>query len=385
LKIVHISDTHAGYRAYNALDEELGINQRESDVYKAFGQAIDKILKISPDAVIHAGDLFDTPRPSNRAISFVFEQLMRLSKEDIPVVMITGNHSTPRMRDTGSIFQLFRLLPNLYPIFAGIYEKVTLPSKTGKKQLEVHCIPHCLNKEAFSSQLDRVRIDNAATYNILVLHAAVTGIKEFSMGEFNEQEVQTGYLNPKFDYIALGHYHQFTQVADNCYYSGSIERLSFNELNQEKGFIEHDLSTKKTEFHKLKVRPMIDLGRIDANNLDTEVLIQKLEKLITSRKIDKKIVRLTIENISLPSYNTLDFNMIKKLTAPALHFDLRFSKKEESAQIQAPGSSIGSLIDEYRKYISGIVIEDFDKEKILEIGQEYLETAHAEKDSSRNE
>jgi len=385
LKIVHISDTHAGYRAYNALDEELGINQREADVYKAFEQAIDKILKINPDAVIHAGDLFDTPRPSNRAISFVFEQLVRLSKEDIPVVMITGNHSTPRMRDTGSIFQLFRLLPNLYPVFTGTYEKVALPLKAGNEQLEVHCIPHCLKKEDFTSQLDQVKMDSAATYNILVLHAAVTGIKEFSMGEFNEQEIQTGYLNPKFDYIALGHYHQFTQVADNCYYSGSIERLSFNELNQEKGFIEYDLSTKKTQFHELNIRPMIDLGKIDSGNLDTEALMCKLEKLITSRKIDKQIVRLTVENIGLPSYNTLDFSMIKKFTIPALHFDLRFSKKGESAQIQAPSSSIGSLIDEYKKYISGIAIEDFDKEKILEIGQEYLETAHAEKDLSRNE
>lgn len=375
MRIVHISDTHAGYRAYNALDDNLGINQREADVYQAFKQAVNKILEIRPDVLIHAGDLFDTPRPSNRAISFVFEQLMRLSREDIPVVMITGNHSTPRMRDTGSIFQLFKLLPGFYPIFAGSYETIHLPASSNKKTLAVHAIPHCLKKEDFSSQLEQVTIDQSCPYNVLVLHAAVSGIKEFSMGEFNEQEVQTGYLTPQFNYIALGHYHQFTQVAENCYYSGSIERMSFNEINQEKGFVEFDLSDKKVLFHKLDVRPMEDLGTIRAPHNSSGALIQEIEKTINSKKIENKIVRLAIEDISVPEYNALDFNQIKKITAPALYFDLRFRKKEEATQVQAPQSSIGSLMDEYRSYIAQIAIEDFDKDKILQTGLDYLQSA----------
>jgi DNA repair exonuclease SbcCD nuclease subunit len=366
---VHISDTHVGYRAYNALDDNLGINQREADVYLALEQAVDKILEIRPDVLIHTGDLFDTPRPSNRALSSAFEQLLRISKQDIPVVMITGNHSTPRMRDTGSVFQLFKLLPNFYPIFEGTYEKVHLD------KLTIHAIPHCLKKEDFSSQLDLLEIDNSSKYNVLMLHAAVTGIKEFSMGEFNEQEIQTGYLNPQFEYIALGHYHQLTQVEENCFYSGSIERFSFNELNQKKGFIEFDLSTKKMEFHELDIRPMEDLGIIRASNLSSEIVAQKLEEVISSSQIERKIARLTIEDISVPAYNALDFQRIRKLTAPALHFDLRFSKKEEAFQVQAPTSSIGRLTDEYRSYISGIAIDDFDKEKILQLGLEYLESA----------
>ncbi len=375
MRIVHISDTHAGYKAYNALDEDLGINQREADVYQALRQAIDKIMEIDPDVLIHAGDFFDTPRPSNRAISFVFEQLMRLSEKDIPVVMITGNHSTPRMRDTGSIFQLFKLLPNFYPVFQGAYEKIHLSAAGKRCKLTVHAIPHCLKKEDFSPQLDLIKMDGSSQYNMLVLHAAVCGIKEFSMGEFNEQEIQTGYLNPKFDYIALGHYHQFTQLEENCFYSGSIERFSFNELNQKKGFIEFDLSTKRMEFHELDIRPMEDLGTIEASNLSTDKLMQKLEEIITSCSIDKRIVRLTVENINLPAYNALDFDKIKKLTAPALHFDLRFAKKEEALEIQFPTSSIGSLVNEYKSYIAQIAIEDFDKEKILELGLTYLESA----------
>ncbi len=382
MRIVHISDTHAGHRAYNALDDNLGVNQREADTYEAFKQAVDKILKISPDVLIHAGDLFDTPRPSNRAISFIFEQLMRLANQNIPVVIIAGNHSTPRMRDTGSIFQLFRFLPHIYPVFQGTLEKIHLPGNAKKKEVTIHAIPHCLKKEDFSSQLDMAKADKSSKHNVLVLHAAVAGIKEFSMGEFNEQEVPTGYLNPDFDYVALGHYHQFTQVKENCFYSGSTERFSFNELDQEKGFIEFDLSTKKMEFHKLEIRPMEDLGTIDASKLSADSLMQKLDKIISPSKIDQRIVRLTVKDVNIPAYNALDFNKIRESTASALHFDLRFSKKEEAAEIQVSTSSINSLVNEFQSYISQIAIDDFEKDRILQLGLDYLESAaSAEEDS----
>lgn len=46
MRIVHLSDSHLGYVAYHALCPNLGINQREADIYSAFKQAIDKILEL---------------------------------------------------------------------------------------------------------------------------------------------------------------------------------------------------------------------------------------------------------------------------------------------------------------------------------------------------
>ncbi|HDM25348.1 MAG TPA: exonuclease SbcCD subunit D, partial [Thermoplasmatales archaeon] len=66
LKIVHLADTHLGFSAYRKITKD-GLNQREVDVYNAFGRAVDKILEIKPDLIIHAGDLFDSVRPNNRA------------------------------------------------------------------------------------------------------------------------------------------------------------------------------------------------------------------------------------------------------------------------------------------------------------------------------
>ncbi|HEX17095.1 MAG TPA: exonuclease SbcCD subunit D, partial [Thermoplasmatales archaeon] len=68
VRFVHLADTHLGYSAYHKIDED-GVNLREKDIYKAFIKAVDYIIDEKPDFVIHAGDLFDGVRPTNRAIS----------------------------------------------------------------------------------------------------------------------------------------------------------------------------------------------------------------------------------------------------------------------------------------------------------------------------
>lgn len=94
MRFVHFSDTHLGFSDLNKIDATTGINQRESDFYRAWWQAIDKILELKPDFVVHAGDLFQTPRPNNRAIRVGLEGIQRLNDADIPFVVVAGNHST---------------------------------------------------------------------------------------------------------------------------------------------------------------------------------------------------------------------------------------------------------------------------------------------------
>src|SRR5687768_7140526 len=89
-----------------------GINQREADVAHAFRAAIDGVIAASPDAVVVAGDLFHSVRPTNAAIVFAFRQFQRLREAlpAVPIVLIAGNHDTPRSSETGSILRLFEEL-----------------------------------------------------------------------------------------------------------------------------------------------------------------------------------------------------------------------------------------------------------------------------------
>src|SRR4030042_6269893 len=98
MKLIHFSDTHLGFSEYHKIDPVAGINQREQDFYNAWNFIIDDIISQKPDLVLHAGDLFHTTRPSNRAIAVALEGIQKLSDANIPIVLISGNHSPPKIR-----------------------------------------------------------------------------------------------------------------------------------------------------------------------------------------------------------------------------------------------------------------------------------------------
>ena len=56
-----MADTHLGYKQY-------GLNERENDFYKTFEKIIDDIISKDVDYVLHAGDLFEHPKPPIKAL-----------------------------------------------------------------------------------------------------------------------------------------------------------------------------------------------------------------------------------------------------------------------------------------------------------------------------
>src|SRR5688572_32463740 len=108
MRLVHLSDLHLGYRQYQRLTTH-GFNQRELDVARTFQRAIDQVIALRPDLVLIAGDVFHSSRPTNAAILHAFRQFLRLrtALPHAPVVMVAGDHDTPRTTDSGSIMGLF--------------------------------------------------------------------------------------------------------------------------------------------------------------------------------------------------------------------------------------------------------------------------------------
>ena len=62
---------------------------------------------------MHAGDLFDGPRPTPRAVSEALDGFARLHAAGIPAIVIAGNHSTPRTRSGGSVFEVIGRFPGV--------------------------------------------------------------------------------------------------------------------------------------------------------------------------------------------------------------------------------------------------------------------------------
>ena len=400
MRFVHISDTHLGASGFSRKLSPSGYNQREEDICNSFQAAIDQIISLKPDFVLHSGDLFHTVRPTNRIINFAIRQILRIVNLQIPMVIISGNHDTPKQRAVGSVFSFFEVLsPYLHLIYRNQYEPIKL------NQATIHAIPHCLNQEDFGREMARIKIDRRPStslrtspqsavrsqnknLNILMLHGVVAGIPEFSMGELAEQEIPSSYLEMPFDYVALGHYHRFCEINPRAYYAGSTERLSMAELGQEKGFVEIQLNPDSEErppsavrrppqikitFHKVPEREMIELPSIDAKNMDQEQVLRQIEDRIGTIDISEKIVRLKVNEIPEHIYNSLDFRKIAEIKSKAFYFDLRLERPKDKGEKGQPSTtSIGKLNIEFQQYLNQVPIENLNKDKLMELGLKYL-------------
>ncbi len=370
MKILHIADSHLGYSAYRKSTPD-GINQRELDTYYAFKQFVDYTVKSKPDLIIHAGDLFDSVRPNNRAITFAVDQILRISEKKIPFVIIAGNHEHPRLKETGHIFSIFNHMDNIYPIYNAKYETFSFNIKN--KKVTVHAVPQCELKKQFDSELEKIKPDSSADFNIFASHGAVSGIKVFSMSEFNELIIPAKALSNDFDYIALGHYHRFTKLANNAFYSGSTERFTYTDAPDNKGFLEIELTNKtvKSNFIQLKIRPMIDPKPIKCSNLKLEEIMKKIKDAVKELNPKEKTFRIILDDIPTQIYRNLDFNDIKKMSSEAIHYEIKANVVKNGESSLSKTSKIDALTTEFKQFIESQDLKE--KDTLFELGIGYID------------
>ncbi len=230
LRIAHISDTHLGYRALPISDPRTGRNQRSVDIERAFGWVIDDILQRGVDLVIHSGDLFHHTRPAFPAIGAAIRQLRKLERAEIPTFVIAGNHDTPGLRTTGSVFWVLESAMPVVTFCAGYEEQQELVESF---DAVITLIPHGRLTDPDPPSVFPVQ----AKRNILVTHGLVPNMNlPFVAHEPGEEEISESMLDTEFDYIALGHYHQFSQPRPNAWYAGSTERIGWGDVAYEPGY-----------------------------------------------------------------------------------------------------------------------------------------------------
>lgn len=253
MKILHLSDTHLGYSELDRVNDR-GVNCREADFYDAFARAVDMALELRPDAVVHTGDFFHRPSPANRPLIEGMAGLRRLSDAGIPVVMIAGNHSTPRTVYTSPILKALRSVPGVHPVFEQRYERVELDGAV------FHGVPHVNDECEYARELLRAE-PVPGRLNVLMMHTSVG--KGFLMEEYGERVLDEALLDGfgGFDYTALGHWHNFQRVKQigNAWYAGSTERLSDREAGTSKGCALAEIGEKaaRVKFLPIDTRPWL--------------------------------------------------------------------------------------------------------------------------------
>jgi hypothetical protein len=231
--LAHLADLHLGFRQYHR-QTPAGLNQREADVAHAFRTAIDQIVAAKPDIVLVAGDLFHSVRPTNPAILFAFRQFQRLREAlpDAPLVIIAGNHDSPRSVETGSILGLFATLGAT--VVADEQKRLSFPDL----DLSVLAVPHI----AVAAGERNFRPEGNETNQVLLLHGPIPGLYpwERHAPEYGGSLVTTEDLTRgDWSYVALGHYHVQREVAPRVWYSGALDYVSPNpwgELADEQNY-----------------------------------------------------------------------------------------------------------------------------------------------------
>lgn len=370
MDLLHVSDTHLGYQAYNRLTAD-GFNQREVDFQEAFRRFVDHALEREPDLIVHAGDLFDVVRPSNRAIASTLHQIRRLSDAQIPFAIVSGNHEAPRLRETGSILRIFEGLPHVYPIYKGAYEVVPIETRSGRVVL--HGVPQAPIQSEFAEQLLRAA-PSGNGMQVLAVHGTVAGVDGLFSSGMNELMIPSNALKPEYDYIALGHFHNQRMVTENAAYSGSTERTSFSEAEEEKVFLEVALdgARPKPKAIAAGARPMRDAGVLDARNLNGGDVASEAAARLAAVASPGAVVRLLVRGIDAPSLRVLDVNAIRAAARDAMHVDLRFELVNDDASQQSV-PELGSLTSEMDAFLKGRPIVGVDRAQVRTKALQYLE------------
>jgi DNA repair exonuclease SbcCD nuclease subunit len=381
MRFVHFADTHLGFADLSKVEASTGVNRREQDFYEAWWRAIDGIIAQRPDFVLHAGDLFQSPRPNNRAIAVALEGLSKLNEAGLPVIIVAGNHSTPRIRATGNIFEAMSVLPNVQAAYRGVYEKFTVASRNGRDKCAVHCIPHCSLSEELEKAYAAIQLDASARWNILMAHGSwrAPGKIDTRMGEFNEQflEDPEARLNLAFDYIALGHYHRHLAINDHTFYSGSTERTSFNEAGYTSGYVAGDLAQRRWQYVEIASRPMVRLRPIECRGKSVAEIIAEAQSR-GSDDLAGAMITLELRNIAREAYLQLDLAALDAVFAHAFHLDKQFTfAAPASATTPTNGEQlgVGSLREEFSRYLLNRSNGVLPREELERLGWRYLAEA----------
>jgi exonuclease SbcD len=385
VKLAHLADLHLGFRQFDRQTPRGG-NQREADLAEAFRRAVDDLLEQRPDLIVIAGDVFHSVRPTNSAILFFFQQLqrVRVGLPEAPVVLVAGEHDTPRSLETSTILRLYEAL--------GVEIAVEAPRRIVLPKLDcaVLAVPHQALAQADQPALRPER--GGPTFNVLVTHGNPPGLGE-ARGtlEYGGALVSREVLAPeRWDYVALGHYHVAYEVAPNAWYAGSLEYFPPNpwgQLQDEaerkrhgKGYLLVDLPGARVTFRPIApVRHHLDLPPINGAGLSAKDLDALIADCVAKAKpaIDDQIVRLLVWDVPRAVARDLDHPAIRAYKARALNFllDLRRPEEHHVEASGAPGRR-QTLPETVRDFLTRRPLDaDLDRDAFVRVGVEYVEQA----------
>ncbi len=306
MKFLHTSDWHLGKTLYG--------RNRYSE-FSAFLEWLGEVTeKENVDALLVAGDLFDTSVPGSRAQELYYGFLYKVASSTLcrHVVITSGNHDSASFLDAPKA--LLRVL-DVHVVGSvsdnPMDEVVALRDSQGKLEAVVCAVPHLRDRnirtvEAGESMEDKsrkllegielhyrevckagemLRQQEGGSLPMIAMGHLFTaggttvdgdGVRELYIGSL--AHVSHSIFPAGIDYLALGHLHVPQRVGgeDHLRYSGSPLPMGFGEARQQKQVLLVEFADGDRRISEMAVPSFQQLERISGN---IEVITSRIFRL----------------------------------------------------------------------------------------------------------
>ncbi len=409
ITLLHFADAHIDMANYGRHDPQSGLPLRVMDFLKSLDTIVDTAIEEKVDLVLFAGDAYKDRSPAPTFQREWGKRIMRLSRAGIPILLLVGNHDLSPALGRAHALESFDTLevPRVR-----VLEKPEMltPKDLWGLPLQILALPW-ISRSGIMAALDLSAADPKQVYEqieerltgliqdwleavdlslpvVLTAHASVQGA--IYGGErtvmLGSDLVLAGSLvkDPRLDYVALGHIHKPQNINENAHppviYPGSIERVDFGEVKDDKFFVIARVGRGKTEVEWRQltgIRPFIERYLTLESQ---EGIAQKLSQALPpAEQIEGAIVRLVLE-YPREWESLIDESALREHTAAAFEFQL-IKRPQMEARIRLPdGQAVGSLtpLELLNTYWDANHVQADEKEALKNLAQNLIQEREEE-------
>jgi len=328
IRMLHFADTHIGMENYGKIDPDTGTSSRVRDFLDRLDEVVDYAIEHGADLAVFAGDAFKDRSPDPTQQREFAQRIKRLADE-MPTLLLVGNHDMPGMVVKANSLDIFRAL-DVPGVIVG-YKDDAQVVQTAHGPVLLAWMPYPMRNRLMAwkkyqgksiEELNQgLRAEVAKRIAVLTEEAAAQDMPRVFVGHFtveaakfgSERSVMLGgdlpilksmVADPVWDYVALGHIHKHQDLNPQGYppvvYSGSLERIDFGEEGEEKGFCWVELQRNETtwSFVPVNARPFRTVS-IDVRSEEdpTTVVVDALERAETEGAVIRLQVQLRADQI----------------------------------------------------------------------------------------
>ena len=333
MKFIHISDIH--------LSDRLDFDSSNSKlIRKIKWDSFEKILKENKDKdfLLISGDLFERDFFSLKDYQKLFEIFENFSKD---IYYLCGNHDY--IDSKNEIF--FSDKPKNLHIFSS--DKFEFFENKNIRIYGISYKDRIFDKKfAYDLKLDH------KYYNIFLGHGTFNQ-KNSSYMNLDLEKIK----NMNFDYVGLGHIHKREKFAENIYYVGSIEPMSFKDKGK---FGYNIIDEKGISF--------IDSSQISFNSLDIDLNEFKNQDKVEKYLEDFLLKKYNFLTINISNYDKFTINEEKlKENLNLDYLKINFLRSQNYYQDLAKIYE-NSLLGDFYAYFKDLDMDDPINKRCFEIG-----------------